>query len=785
MIAEGCTPNLVTYNTLIDVYGKTGAWESAIAVLDALHAQGIEPEVRTYNTVIIACNQSSRAAEAVSVYERMLAAGAQPTATTYTALISAYGKAGQLDAALRIFQDMLRRGCERNVITYSSLISACEKAGRWELALELFQEMHTEGCKPNVVTFNSLIAACAQGAQWERAKDLFDMMQSKGCKPDSVTFGALISAYDRAGQWQQALSVFEHMKGVNCRPDTVVYNTVIGCLWKTGLVWAQAKATQIFHTACRHGHFRMTIHSSSSSSSPSSSAGDGSRAVAAAGEMGLGALAGMSGSAPASPLPSPGMSVALDRCSSLGNGSDVLAGTTMSTTAITSPAKTTSTSSGGSVPGSPMFGMHDPGNIPLTSLVNPLGLNPAVVLSDSEFGLNRSLSLPLPSKENPAVCTFRSNSPAPLLSSSAFSRAPSSPPLPGLMGLNSQLFFSGNSMSLPLSPVATAMPTTPIEGSGSSQSAGSSVEFGMHAFTVGSAVLSLLRWVSELKDRLPKDSSRMDSLQTVALVLNKGKPSREHTYPAIRDALLSMVSSWHAPMTLKDIPQGCRIEAAALDVVRWLTSSQAENALERFHGRGTTDSPNRNVPSDAFFRDDSLIQARCAEAFAAVSRFEVPGSAAYGCPVDHDKDCGNRDNEDLDGAAGGRGNRRSEVFDTAATFASACGFSGEVLHDGYLLVDRCMRAATSLDDALGASSVNAVIMACLCIAGEQGTRLVDMQCLDMYTIISMYRCLFSFPIRHIRSLRASVLYPPNPCLRIYIYIIVIYPSSSHVCSWRD
>lgn len=97
MLAEGCTPNLVTYNTLIDVYvsgfrplnrtpalleacgrhlcwhamhastasllphsfyrttfprlqGKTGAWEEAIAVLDALEAQGIEPEIRTYNT---------------------------------------------------------------------------------------------------------------------------------------------------------------------------------------------------------------------------------------------------------------------------------------------------------------------------------------------------------------------------------------------------------------------------------------------------------------------------------------------------------------------------------------------------------------------------------------------------------------------------------------------------------------------------------------------------------------------------------------------------------------
>ena len=50
MLAEGCTPNLVTYNTLIDVYGKTGSWQEAVAVLDALEQQGIDPEIRTYNT---------------------------------------------------------------------------------------------------------------------------------------------------------------------------------------------------------------------------------------------------------------------------------------------------------------------------------------------------------------------------------------------------------------------------------------------------------------------------------------------------------------------------------------------------------------------------------------------------------------------------------------------------------------------------------------------------------------------------------------------------------------
>lgn len=36
MRAASCVPNVVTYNTLVDVYGKLGQWERAIHVLDLM-----------------------------------------------------------------------------------------------------------------------------------------------------------------------------------------------------------------------------------------------------------------------------------------------------------------------------------------------------------------------------------------------------------------------------------------------------------------------------------------------------------------------------------------------------------------------------------------------------------------------------------------------------------------------------------------------------------------------------------------------------------------------------
>jgi pentatricopeptide repeat domain-containing protein 1 len=39
MRAEGCTPNVVTYNTLIDVHGKLGQWERALGVIKLMRAE--------------------------------------------------------------------------------------------------------------------------------------------------------------------------------------------------------------------------------------------------------------------------------------------------------------------------------------------------------------------------------------------------------------------------------------------------------------------------------------------------------------------------------------------------------------------------------------------------------------------------------------------------------------------------------------------------------------------------------------------------------------------------
>jgi pentatricopeptide repeat domain-containing protein 1 len=39
LLSEGCAPNLVTFNILIDIHAKGGQWARAVEVLDQIKAQ--------------------------------------------------------------------------------------------------------------------------------------------------------------------------------------------------------------------------------------------------------------------------------------------------------------------------------------------------------------------------------------------------------------------------------------------------------------------------------------------------------------------------------------------------------------------------------------------------------------------------------------------------------------------------------------------------------------------------------------------------------------------------
>ncbi|KAL5053063.1 hypothetical protein RYX36_033745 [Vicia faba] len=101
MQRDGCTPNLITYNSMLNVYGKMGMpWSRVNALVDSMKVNGVAPDLYTYNTLITCCRRSSLYDEAVKVFDQIKMAGFFPDRVTYNALVDVFAKSRRPEEAL-------------------------------------------------------------------------------------------------------------------------------------------------------------------------------------------------------------------------------------------------------------------------------------------------------------------------------------------------------------------------------------------------------------------------------------------------------------------------------------------------------------------------------------------------------------------------------------------------------------------------------------------------------------------------------------------------------------
>ncbi|KAG9157808.1 hypothetical protein Leryth_026484 [Lithospermum erythrorhizon] len=111
MEEEGCKPTLITYNVILNVYGKMGMpWNTILGVLDGMKDCGVAPDAYTYNTLISCCRRGSLYEEAKRLFEQMKLAGFAPDKVTYNALLDVYGKSRRAKEAMEVLQEMEANG---------------------------------------------------------------------------------------------------------------------------------------------------------------------------------------------------------------------------------------------------------------------------------------------------------------------------------------------------------------------------------------------------------------------------------------------------------------------------------------------------------------------------------------------------------------------------------------------------------------------------------------------------------------------------------------------------
>ncbi|KAK3211109.1 hypothetical protein Dsin_015815, partial [Dipteronia sinensis] len=123
MEKRGVRPNIVTYNVLIDVYGKKRKLEEAKLLFKEMKNIGVRPDTIAYNTLIYEYRKKENLEETKRLFEEREKKGVRyDTATYTTTLIDGYCKKGKMTVAHKLRGVMEATGNKPNVYTYASLI---------------------------------------------------------------------------------------------------------------------------------------------------------------------------------------------------------------------------------------------------------------------------------------------------------------------------------------------------------------------------------------------------------------------------------------------------------------------------------------------------------------------------------------------------------------------------------------------------------------------------------------------------------------------------------------
>ncbi|KAL6963599.1 hypothetical protein U1Q18_034610 [Sarracenia purpurea var. burkii] len=232
MKERGHGVDTVTCNIIIDGLCKSGKVDKALEIASEMWTHGsaalgdlgnsfidllddntngkkCSPDLVTYSTIINGLCKAGRLDEAKKKFVEMMERNLYPDSIIYDTFIHCFCKHGKVSSAFRVLKDMERKGFNKSLQTYNSLIVGLGSRNQIFEMYGLMDEMRERGVSPNVCTYNTMISCLCEAGRTEDAISLLDEMLQTGIFPNMSSFGFLIKASCRTGEFGIAREAFD------------------------------------------------------------------------------------------------------------------------------------------------------------------------------------------------------------------------------------------------------------------------------------------------------------------------------------------------------------------------------------------------------------------------------------------------------------------------------------------------------------------------------------------------------------------------------------------------
>nr|KYP37444.1 hypothetical protein KK1_041364 [Cajanus cajan] len=204
MVQRGFLPSTITFNVMLDVFGKAKLFKKVWRLYCMAKKQGLV-DVITYNTIIAAYGKNKDFENMSSTVQKMEFDGFSVSLEAYNSMLDAYGKDGQMDTFRSVLQKMRDSNCASDHYTYNTMINIYGEQGWIDEVASVLTELKECGLRPDLCSYNTLIKAYGIAGMVEEAVALIKEMRKNGIEPDKKTYTNLVTALRRNDKFLEAV----------------------------------------------------------------------------------------------------------------------------------------------------------------------------------------------------------------------------------------------------------------------------------------------------------------------------------------------------------------------------------------------------------------------------------------------------------------------------------------------------------------------------------------------------------------------------------------------------
>ncbi|KAL3533013.1 hypothetical protein ACH5RR_006534 [Cinchona calisaya] len=204
MLRHGFAPNTVTFNVMLDVYGKSGLFKRARKVFWMAKKRGLTDAI-SYNTMIAAYGQNKDFKNMSSTVKEMQFNEISVSLEAYNCMLDAYGKEGEMEKFRNVLKRMKESSCVSDCYTYNIMINIYGEQGWIEEVSGVLMELKEFASGIDLCGYNTLIKAYGIAGMVEEAVALVKEMRDNGIKPDRITYNNLINALRKNDMFLEAV----------------------------------------------------------------------------------------------------------------------------------------------------------------------------------------------------------------------------------------------------------------------------------------------------------------------------------------------------------------------------------------------------------------------------------------------------------------------------------------------------------------------------------------------------------------------------------------------------